>query len=614
MKTCIAKPLEPNENLFIILDGWMKKYNTSPKHLSINNGISASIAVDWSQQSVTLAEKEEIISSLKKWAAKNQKIVIVTSATIIVLAASTIALKSPIVSLRNTETGRSVFLFDEVESISKKESSAELTTGVYYIDDKIEETSLTEAEINEKWKTSIYFLGSELMKSAAIKNSINQMFERYVQSKMIKMEESSTEPGDLDPKEVEPLAMEEPSSSLEDIVDTPTVLLENGGIEIPIPSYVRQTGLCPNYTSYSYFYGKWSKGTQQRNLSEQWGEAGMPSLNGIATLNDRFLVAVSPKFGRVGDYIDIVLSDGQIIPAIIADMKGADATSEWGHVLTESGAVDIIEWEASGAKSEIDLGSWRNVTVAKIINFGAEIEAQLVTVSEEAESTTAANLEEQQYIHLYSSIYGLNEEKVYQIISDMTSTFNGDLYLKYNIIEKRNASLCDSKEMAILLCIRNIYQNPEQYGVTATEIKGINTYHSDLNYAKQIKYFSNVLGVDAALNYAICQVSCNFKSPMFQSKNNPSNIMMNGSYATFPTVAAGFIEQTVELLEMQLEGNAPIEIIGTRMVTSNDDYVPSWGTNVTEVYSYVSKNYESIFGSNEEIQLLNQRIYNKSIS
>lgn len=145
------------------------------------------------------------------------------------------------------------------------------------------------------------------------------------------------------------------------------------GKEISIPSNVRQTGLCPNYTSYSYFYDKWNSGTMQREIADKWGESGKPSANGIATLNDRYLVAVSPKFGKVGDNIDVVLSDGQVINATIADMKGTDATSEWGHVLTPSGAVDIIEWEASGAKSDIDLGSWRNVSVDRIVNLSEKI-------------------------------------------------------------------------------------------------------------------------------------------------------------------------------------------------------------------------------------------------
>ncbi len=613
MQACTAKLLEPNENIFLILDGWMKKYNTSPKHLSVNaNGVAA-IALDWSQQSKPLKGKETVIESLKNWAERNQKIVIVSSAAVIVLASSAIVLNSPIVSLRDVTTGISTFLFSEIETIPKEEFQAELTTGVYCIGEETTNILFTEAEINDQGKTSISFPGSELMENAMMKNSINQMIERYMQSKTKEAFFAYEDSNVLASPSIEAFAIEESVSSPETMAEPTPVLTESCGIEILIPSYVKQTGLCPNYTSYSYFYGKWSRGTQQRKLSEQWGAAGMPSSNGIATLNDRFLVAVSPKFGSVGDNIDIVLSDGQVIPATIADMKGVDATSEWGHVLTESGAVDIIEWEASGAKSDIDLGSWRNVTVEKIVNLGKQADAQLVPVSETVEESFDVHVEEQQYIQLYSNIYGLNEEKIYQIISDITDTFSSNLYLQYNTIGKRNIGNklvpCDSKEMGILLCIRDIYHNPEQYGVTSSEIRGINSYHSDLSYAKQIEYLSNVLGVDAALNYAICQVSSSFKSPMFLSKNNPTNIMLNEDYATFPTITAGFIEQTVELLEIKLEGETSIENIGMRMISSTEDFPSTWNANVLEAYSYISKNYDSIFGPTEEIQLLNQKTY-----
>ncbi len=87
---------------------------------------------------------------------------------------------------------------------------------------------------------------------------------------------------------------------------------------------------------------------------------------------------------------------------------------------------------------------------------------------------------------------------------------------------------------------------------------------------------------------------------MFLNKNNPTNIMINDTYATFPTKAAGFIEQTVELVEMQRNGENIIENMGLRASTSAD--LVSWDQNVLEIYNYVSKNYNSIFTVAEESQ------------
>lgn len=143
-------------------------------------------------------------------------------------------------------------------------------------------------------------------------------------------------------------------------------------VGISIPSDVKQTGITKNYTNYDYFYNKWSNNTNQRVVADRWNEAGRTSSNGIATIDDRYLVAVSPKFGTVGDNIDVVLEDGTVINCTIADAKGSDATSEWGHRLGNSG-VDVIEWESVGSQDVIDIGDWKGKEVSSIINLNNQV-------------------------------------------------------------------------------------------------------------------------------------------------------------------------------------------------------------------------------------------------
>lgn len=61
-------------------------------------------------------------------------------------------------------------------------------------------------------------------------------------------------------------------------------------------------------------------------------------------INGRYAVAVKPKFGKVGDYIDYYYIDSngdeKIIPCIICDVKGSDAKNEWGH----DGGTNILEF------------------------------------------------------------------------------------------------------------------------------------------------------------------------------------------------------------------------------------------------------------------------------
>ena len=64
--------------------------------------------------------------------------------------------------------------------------------------------------------------------------------------------------------------------------------------------------------------------------------AGMTfDAEGFGRINGRYAVAMTPKFGKVGDYIDYYYEDingkENVIPCIMVDVKGSDAQNEWGH-------------------------------------------------------------------------------------------------------------------------------------------------------------------------------------------------------------------------------------------------------------------------------------------
>lgn len=154
------------------------------------------------------------------------------------------------------------------------------------------------------------------------------------------------------------------------------------GKNVVIPSSVNQTGIVANYTSYSYYYTRWTKGTIQKQLSVIWGQQGKPSAHGVATISGYYLVALSSKFGTTGDIVTVVLADGTTFNAILGDSKGSDAGSPWGHYL--GNAVDIVEWEAVGPdtsryvnhsslKSGLTSAGFLGKKVSRIINYGSWI-------------------------------------------------------------------------------------------------------------------------------------------------------------------------------------------------------------------------------------------------
>ena len=138
-----------------------------------------------------------------------------------------------------------------------------------------------------------------------------------------------------------------------------------------IPDSVRQTGIIANYTQ-NYNTRGWSY--DQGKMAKAYKAAGSQTDGNMATIDGRYLVAVSPRFGKVGDNIDIKLENGQVIHAVIADVKGDDATSSWGHEL--GGKVDVVEWEINGtsqaelSKNLKDKG-WYGSPVTSITNTGS---------------------------------------------------------------------------------------------------------------------------------------------------------------------------------------------------------------------------------------------------
>jgi len=90
----------------------------------------------------------------------------------------------------------------------------------------------------------------------------------------------------------------------------------------------------------------WARNSNQGKLYyDYWLTNGATYDNGIATYDNRYLIACTTTFGDVGDKVDFFLDDGTKIPTIIADIKNpSDAGyNEWGH----NNGQNILEFEVS---------------------------------------------------------------------------------------------------------------------------------------------------------------------------------------------------------------------------------------------------------------------------
>ncbi len=151
-----------------------------------------------------------------------------------------------------------------------------------------------------------------------------------------------------------------------------------------VPTSVTQTGIKGDYTNYNYFYDKWFDDTNQRVIADKWNEDGRIQSQDIATLGGYYLVAVRPVFGGCGDVIRVVLEDGTAFDCIIADEKGDDAGSDWGHI--KSGALSLVEFEVIGnteddqAPNFVTPEEWEGKKVSCILNKGTASELENILI------------------------------------------------------------------------------------------------------------------------------------------------------------------------------------------------------------------------------------------
>ena len=196
---------------------------------------------------------------------------------------------------------------------------------------------------------------------AASETPIPKETQKTVTETPAPKETKKTEPAKSEKKE-EPKKEEKPKEEYKP---------SGNGKTIEIPNSIGQTGIIPNLTQY-YGTRKWAY--NQGKMADAYRAAGSQQDGNMATINGRYLVAVSPKFGTVGDNIDIQLANGKVIPAVIADVKGSDAQSNWGHVL--GGGVDVVEWEINGTSqsqlsSNLKEKGWYGSKVTSITNTGS---------------------------------------------------------------------------------------------------------------------------------------------------------------------------------------------------------------------------------------------------
>lgn len=126
-----------------------------------------------------------------------------------------------------------------------------------------------------------------------------------------------------------------------------------------------------------YTYMGWNmvtnKASRQYKLRIRTGENY--DGNGFGKIGERYVIACTTTYGKVGDEVDFVLKNGKVIHGVIGDIKNQDdaGCSKWGH----QGGKCVVEfcvkkssWYGTGKTVLKYHPEWGNTTVVKAVNLG----------------------------------------------------------------------------------------------------------------------------------------------------------------------------------------------------------------------------------------------------
>lgn len=138
------------------------------------------------------------------------------------------------------------------------------------------------------------------------------------------------------------------------------------------------TIILPSGLGSVYAYMGWqcitAKSSMQYKLREQAGQNF--DENGFGIIKNHYVIACTTTFGSVGDYLNAELSNGEVIPCIIGDIKNPSDSgcNKWGH---QNGAsvlefvVDKDSWYGTSKHVLQYHPEWKNTTVVKITKTGS---------------------------------------------------------------------------------------------------------------------------------------------------------------------------------------------------------------------------------------------------
>lgn len=137
---------------------------------------------------------------------------------------------------------------------------------------------------------------------------------------------------------------------------------------------ITPTETCGGTYTYEKWNTNWTSGTYQKALHDQYESYDE---EGFGKIGDRYVIACTTTFGRVGDLIDFELSDGTVIKTVMGDAKNQNdaGCNLYGH-LNGNNVIEFIVngdlWYGKKANpgTSANHPEWGGLTVTKAVNYG----------------------------------------------------------------------------------------------------------------------------------------------------------------------------------------------------------------------------------------------------
>ena len=211
-------------------------------------------------------------------------------------------------------------------------------------------------------------------------------------------------------------------------------------------------------------------------------------------------------------------------------------------------------------------------------------------------------------------IYQVNYDVVYEKLVELTDNFSSEEFLAgtMNWVTCKGETInTTSEEELYVYAIRKIKQDPASLNVSTSNLHINNDYRSNSNFAEQIEWAANIVGVDKNLIYAISYSETCFSSDLFNYNNNPAGIRDGSDWWSFDTKEEGFLELCMEVskyyrligeedkMKVNDEIIAKIGAIHCPTDDPTDVYGlnSNWVINVIDRYQYALSNQTEIFGT-----------------